>query len=150
MKRIPIYIALLACITLSSGCGRRMTQKGWYDYGNGIVNLSNVNNIQSKMSFTLVMIQTDNYGDNIEIDLVDEVAITKENIAIIKKGIKNNSGKWESVTGSCVISFDMFSLQLPFFDEYGLDCDDKGCIKLTEAWLETYSDLVDYIDPYRP
>jgi hypothetical protein len=102
------------------------------------------------MSFTLILHQEDGYGNKIKVNLVEEVAITKENVELIKQGIKDNSGKWESVIGYCFITFDGFSLMLPFFDEYGLDCDDKGCIKLTDIWLKTYLDLVNYINPYRP
>jgi len=146
--RIIELICLISVIVLFSGCGKKVSQKGWYDYGNGLVNLSNVSHIQSEMSFSLKLQEKDKYGDNKTVNLVNG-PITKANVAKMRENLKKYSGKWDAVSYAASIRFDGFTLKLQDFDSAGLECTDEGAIKLVELWLSEYQKLLNYLDPYR-
>lgn len=140
---------MIICTILMVGCGKRVSQKGWYNYGNGCVNLSNVTNVQSEMSFSLSLAEKDEYGAN-KVVVLASGAITENNVNEIREGIVKYSGKWEGIEYSAYIRFDSFTLKLYTMDAAGLQCNDEGCIKLAELWLSDYQKLLRYMAPYTP
>jgi len=147
------YMVAMLILSLSFwvGCEKEVTQKGWYDYGNGLVNLSNTNLIQSEMSFTLILDEKDKSGSNIEVEIING-PISKNNVetAITSLQVKGENLNVKSVEWNASIGFDAFTIKLPGFDEAGISFDSiDSCIKLIELWYRTYSDLVGYIDPYK-
>lgn len=152
MKENRFFTLLLvfATLILMTNCKKQVSEKGWYDYGNGVINLSSVSHIESNMSFTLILSEKDEYGENKKVELVKDLPITKANVQKIREGIINYSGAWESVSFLSAIQFDGFTLRLYNFETAGLPCTDQGCIQLAELWLSEYNKLLAYIDPYRP
>jgi len=122
----------------------------WYNYGNGLVNLSNVHNIHASMSFSLTLKNKNQYGGEINERVLTSEPITLENVKKIKEALKKNSDKWESVSSSAEIKFDSFTLRLPSFKEAGVKVNDNGCIELAEYWLKTYNNIVSLLRPYNP
>lgn len=123
-------------------------KKSWYDYGNGCVNLSNTNIIRSEMNFSVILLEKNEYGLDIEKEII-KGPITRENVDKFKKNMNKYKGKWESVRYSAFIYFDSFSLRLYNFDSIGLSCTHEDSKKLVEIWLSEYQKLINYLSPYK-
>ena len=152
MKAIYKYLTILTVITgvlYLGGCGKEVSQKGWYDYGNGLVNLSNTNLIQGEMSFTLVLNEKDNYGENKKVEIISG-PISESNLEKFKREIAKYDGKWNSVTFISMIIFDNFNFKLQGFDDAGITLtDNDSCIQLANLWVSEYNKLLKYLDPYK-
>jgi predicted Zn finger-like uncharacterized protein len=147
---IIVILIVIAASIIYFSFNKSATISIWYNYGNGMINLSNVHNIIGEMSFTLKLKTKNQYGNNEEKKILDSDPITSNNIKKVKEAIKTNSGQWESVSSQAAIKFDSFTLRLPGFKESGIEVTDDGCVKLVDSWLKTYSNLVSLLNPYSP
>lgn len=140
MKKFMAAVGIIVFAgLLAAGCSDR--SQGWYNYGNGCVNLANVTHISSSMSFELTLPEQNEYGQKKVVSLAQGESITQENVDKIISELKKYAGKWESVSTAASIQFDAFTLQLYTLKSAGLPATDEGCVKLVGIWLSEYNKL---------
>lgn len=141
MKVITSFF--VAClIMIACGCNNKESKSNWYDYGNGVVNLSMVKNIRSKMLLTSNGATLDYYVvESKAKDVLFEGPINDDNIKELKDKVSNFSFD-EELTGSASINFDDFTLTLPVIKIKKADEKDK-----LDTWLNIYNNLLTHINP---
>lgn len=142
-KLILCAVAVLGALALlRGGCSRGHL----YEFDGGVINLANVSTVKTGMRFQICY---ENSGetafsigyakDNTPID----VPINKENIAKIKKAIRENS-KYHifTVGGRASIKFDGFTVHLPAIEK-GWTWD--GLERTVDSWLDEAETVFDRV-----
>lgn len=128
-----------ALISISFGLvGCKQDGQGWYDYGNGQINLSQVNFITS--TFWITDVST---GKTILEGKLNESDISES----IKK-IEELPELPAEIRYGGFINFDNFTLELQHLENYDLQYSKEGVIDLLENWQSDYDRLLTYTNPY--
>jgi|GEM_PF-6957464 hypothetical protein len=146
--KLSLVLIVFFALTILYLNGIKVRQADWYDFGNGLINLSNVSVIKSQMNFGIILKEKDENGLDIEIVLVDAV-ISKENLENFKTEISKYKDKWESVTYKASINFDLFTLKLQTFETASIPLlGNSSCIELVNFWVKQLDSIKARVKPY--
>ena len=136
----PKVIALLIGCGIGFGVavGIGMTGAGWYDYGNGLVNLDRVTRISGNWSLTWSQTMVDDDGEETELQRESESGSLNATTATDVRRFVASAPVGAKFSGNSIVRFDLFQLTLSDFKDRATP---EAVIEEANLWLLYYAEI---------